>query len=77
MTKSGMIYATVLLLEHEGEWVGLPELVGLRPLEAADLVGMRTRGSLHHLVARFVEHTGNRDGLAGRAGARNSMSLIL
>ena len=50
----------VLPLEHEGEQVGLPELVGPGPLEEADLVGMRSRGRFVQLVARLMQHAGDR-----------------
>ena len=67
----------VLPLEHEREQVGLPQLVGLGPLEAADVIGMRLGRLLLQLIARLVQHPGHgvRDWPAS-AGPRTSMSLI-
>ena len=47
--------APVLALEDEGKEVGLPQLVGPGPFEAADLVGMGAGRFVDRFVARVMQ----------------------
>ena len=49
----------VLAFEHEGEEVGLPELVGPSAFEAPRVVGVRPSGRLMELVTRLVQDACN------------------
>ena len=69
--------AAVLPLEHEGEQIGLPELVRPGPLEGADRSGADCGSALP--PSRSPPHAARGPrlaGLAGKAGPRTSMSLI-
>ena len=54
------VHAAVLALQHEGEQVGLPQLVRPRALESLRLLPMGARHRRRRRVARFDQHPGDR-----------------
>ena len=56
------MHAPVLALEHEGEQVRLPQLVGLGPLEVLGLLPVRLRGVGCRHVAGLDQRTADRRG---------------
>jgi hypothetical protein len=65
--KSHEVDPPILPFEDKREQISLPQLIGLGPLEAARVIGVRPGGDFFHLIAGLMEHARHR-GRAGRPG---------